>query len=296
MPNAARRAGRSGCGRLAVVSAGGREGVIARRRRAGALALMEGAASRANRPRASPGCVAPRSRAIAEAAALIGDLYAKGGALPPNYAEAAMWFRRAAEAGHRTAARALGMLYLTGAGVGRDSEEAARMVPPSPPRRAIQTPQADLANLLLHGFGEEDDGARTREWFEQAAASGDLVAAFNFGVCLAEGVGVDRDDRKAAEWMRRAADGVVNAQYWYGRMLVEGRGIEADPGQGRAWIERAAAVGMPEAEVALAELKLLSGRGGPRDHPGALDLFSTRRRPRPCRCDVLRRRDARRRP
>ena len=55
---------------------------------------------------------------------------------------------------------------------------------------------------------------QTREWFEQAAASGDLVAAFNFGVCLAEGVGVERDDRKATQWLRRAADGVVNAQYW----------------------------------------------------------------------------------
>jgi hypothetical protein len=30
---------------------------------------------------------------------------------------------------------------------------------------------------------------------------------------------------------------------------------------------------MPEAEVALAELKL-QGRGGPRDHPGALELFT----------------------
>ena len=41
-----------------------------------------------------------------EAAAVVGDLYAKGGKLPPNYAEAAIWFRRAAEAGHRGGARA----------------------------------------------------------------------------------------------------------------------------------------------------------------------------------------------
>ena len=93
-------------------------------------------------------------------------------------------------------------------------------------------------------MGGEEDSLRTREWFEHAAASGDLVAAFNFGVCLAEGVGVERDDRKAAEWLRRAADGVVNAQYWYGRMLVDGRGVDADPAAGRAWIKRAADVGM----------------------------------------------------
>ena len=35
----------------------------------------------------------------AEAAALVGDLYVRRW-LPPNYAEAADWYRRAAEAGH----------------------------------------------------------------------------------------------------------------------------------------------------------------------------------------------------
>ena len=46
----------------------------------------------------------------------MGDLYSRGGDLPPNYAEAALWYTRAAENGHRVAARALAMLYLTGAG------------------------------------------------------------------------------------------------------------------------------------------------------------------------------------
>jgi hypothetical protein len=62
----------------------------------------------------------------AEAAILVGNLYARGGKLPPNYAEAATWFRRAAEAGHKGAARALGLLYLTGTGVAPDTEEAAQ--------------------------------------------------------------------------------------------------------------------------------------------------------------------------
>ncbi len=146
-----------------------------------------------------------------EAAALVGDLYAKGGELPPNYAEAAIWYERAAEAGHSAAARALGLLYLTGGGVARDPDDAARWF-----RRSAElgnrASQADLANLVLSGSGERQDKVRTREWFEQAAAGGDLVAAFNFGVCLAEGVGIERDERKAALWLRRAADGVVNAQ------------------------------------------------------------------------------------
>jgi TPR repeat protein len=206
-----------------------------------------------------------------EAAAVVGDLYAKGGKLPPNYAEAAIWFRRAAEVGHRGASRALGLLHLTGAGVPRDSEEAARWFSMSA-QAGNTDARIDLANLLLRGEGGTEDAVRTREWFEQAAASGDLVAAFNFGVCLAEGVGIERDDRLAAQWLRRAADGVVNAQYWYGRMLIEGRGVDANPEEGRAWIQRAADIGMVEAEVLLAEM-MLTGRGGSKDHPAALALF-----------------------
>ena len=102
--------------------------------------------------------------------------------------------------------------------------------------------------------------------------AGELVGAFNFGVCLAEGVGVERDDRRALLWLRRAADGIVNAQYWYGRMLVEGRGLDPDPAEGQRWIARAAERGMADAQALYGEM-LVSGRGGTRDHALALDMF-----------------------
>ena len=130
-----------------------------------------------------------------EAAALVGDLYARGGDLPPNHAEAAMWFRRAADAGHKTAARTLGVLHLTGAGVPRDPVEAARWFRVSAEAGDVQS-RYDLAGLVLKGQAEPEDFERTREWFEQAASAGDLVAAYNYGVCLAEGVGVERDDAR----------------------------------------------------------------------------------------------------
>ena len=99
-----------------------------------------------------------------------------------------------------------GLLHLTGAGVARDPDEAARWFRKSA-EGGDKASQSDLANLLLQGAGGEEDRIRTREWFEAAADNGDLVAAFNFGVCLAEGVGVERDERRAAQWLRRAAEG-----------------------------------------------------------------------------------------
>ena len=206
-----------------------------------------------------------------EAAAALGDLHATGGNLPPNHTEAASWFRRAAEAGHKGAARSLGLLYFAGDGVPRDPEQGMQWLRIS--AAAGDGPaRADLGNLLLIGIGEEDDRVRIYKGFEQAAASGDLVAAYNCAVCLSHGVGVARDDREAALWLRKAADQVPSAQFWYGRILTEGRGVNRDLAEGRKWIARAADVGVVDAQVMLGEM-MLTGTGGACDPPGALALF-----------------------
>ncbi len=193
-----------------------------------------------------------------EAAALVGNIYAAGGKLPPNHAEAASWFRRAAQAGHKGAARALGLLYLNGAGVARDPEEAALWLRASADS-ADAPVNAELGNLLLKGEGKADDCIRTCRNFEQAAASGDLVAAFNYGVCLAQGVGTERDDQEAAIWLRRAASSVAEAQFWYGQFLVHGRGVQRDQADGLSWIARAAERGLPEACSTLARARANGG-------------------------------------
>ena len=206
-----------------------------------------------------------------DAAAIVGDLYARGGDLPPNHAEAAMWYRRAAEGGHRAAARALGLMHLNGLGTPRDPEEAARWFRLSA-EAGDTASRFDLATLVLKHETGPEEATRTREWFEKEAEGGDLVGAYNYGICLAEGVGVERNDTQAMVWLKRAAAGVVNARYWYGRLLAEGRGGPADPVEGRKWIAQAAEAGMVEALVAMAEF-LVNGAGGEKDHPRALDLF-----------------------
>ncbi len=230
------------------------------------LALLEGRGVERN---ASEGESWLRRAALAgdpEAAALVGDLYAKGGTLPPNYAEAAIWFRRAAEAGHRGGDPHDGSPAPDRRRHRARPHRGGALVPPLR-RDGRPASQTELGNLVLQGLAEPDDQLKTREWFEQAAEAGDLIAAFNYGICLAEGVGVERDERRAAQWLRRAADGVVNAQYWYGRMLAEGRGVDADPAEGRVWIARAAETGMVDA----------------RGHAGGNDGERARRPVRSCR-------------
>lgn len=212
-----------------------------------------------------------------DAAALVGEIYARGDDnLPPNYAEAALWFRIAAEAGHSNSARALGLLYLTGAGAGaipRDADEAAKWLRIAA-EKGDSVAQSDLATLLLKRQinSRITEPAPVHEWFEKAAESGDAIGAYNFAVCLAEGIGLERDEARAAQWFRRAAENVVNAQYRYGRMLVEGRGIEQNFEEARIWLHKAASKNMLEALLDLAALNL-QGLGGARDDASASELF-----------------------
>jgi len=208
-----------------------------------------------------------------EAAARLGDIYARGGALPPNYAEAANWFRMAAEAGHKAAARSLGMLYLIGAGVVQDPQEAATWFECAVDARNPDA-QAEVAALRHAGatLAATDNPPPVHEWFECEAEQGDLVSAFNYAVCLAEGLGVPRNDERAAFWLRRAAEVVVKAQYWYGRMLADGRGVPRDEAEAVTWFARAADAGLPEAQVALGERHVI-GRGVPRDREFARSWF-----------------------
>jgi hypothetical protein len=172
----------------------------------------------------------------AQAAAMVGDLYARQDGLPPNFCEASLWFQRAAEAGHSGAARALGQIYLRGGGFGTDPVAAAR-------------------------------------WLRVAATAGDAAAAYDLGICLAHGIGTARDDAEALQWFLRAIDAMPAARYWYGRMLAEGRGIAADLPAARACLLRAAAEGNGDAAAVAGEM-LVNGRGGPLDRKAAMDLFA----------------------
>lgn len=207
-----------------------------------------------------------------QAAAMVGDLYTRAGPVPPNYFEAAIWFRRAAEGGHAGAARALAQLHLRGAGVFRDTREATRWF-----RQAVELGDADamtdLAQIALTRQAPAADRQATFVWFQRKAEAGDPVAALNLGICLAEGVGVRRDEVRALALFRQAATCVPAAQYWCGRMLAEGRGSPVDLSAARAWFLRAAEQHNADAETAAGEM-LINGRGGPPDRSMAIFLFN----------------------
>ncbi|MGQ0545948.1 MAG: tetratricopeptide repeat protein [Betaproteobacteria bacterium] len=137
-------------------------------------------------------------------------------------AQAAMFFRQAAEAKDRNAQYRLSLLYGTGRGVEKDDRQALEWL-----RRAAEQRQADAQYAL--------------------------AAVYSRGL-----YGVARDDVAAAEWLKRAARlGNVEAQYALANAYAEGRGVPLDANEALGWIQLAAKNNHPQAGAALERIRKL---------------------------------------
>lgn len=89
-------------------------------------------------------------------------------------------------------------------------------------------------------------------------AAQDPKGAYDLGLRLLRGDGVERDSFQAIEWLRKAGDhGLVAAQAALGRIYLQGlEEMGPDPAEAQAWLERAAAQGHKEARRLLPEAQV----------------------------------------
>jgi TPR repeat protein len=121
-----------------------------------------------------------------------------------SYAEAAEWWRKAADQGFAAAQNNLALLYEDGEGVPKDASLAA-------------------------------------EWYRKAADQGDAAAQYNLALLYANGNGVPKDASVAAEWYLKASDqGDIRAQNNLGVLYLYGRGVQKDTAKALAYFEQAA--------------------------------------------------------
>lgn len=105
----------------------------------------------------------------------LGSIYADGGGVSQNLAEAAKWLQRAADKGHTAAQYKLGVMYQNGSGVAQNYEEAVKWY-----RLAAEHGQADaqysLGVMFEFGRGVPRDDVRAYMWYSLAAANGEKLA------------------------------------------------------------------------------------------------------------------------
>jgi TPR repeat protein len=80
---------------------------------------------------------------------------------------------------------------------------------------------SNIGLLYQYGRGVPQDFAKAHEWFEKAAAAGDVAAMSNIGLLYQYGRGVPQDFAKAREWFEKAAAaGDANARRALSEMQV----------------------------------------------------------------------------
>jgi TPR repeat protein len=102
-----------------------------------------------------------------------------------------------------------------------------------------------------------DPEAERRMAALEEMAERDPKAAYDLGLRLLRGDGVERNTYQAIEWMRKAGDrGDGAAQFALGRLYLVGfEEMGPDPAEAEAWLSRAAAKGYAEAKRLLPEAR-----------------------------------------
>ena len=168
--------------------------------------------------------------------------------VPTHAAEAASWYRRAAEAGDLPSMLRYGQLLSIGKGVDKNELDATAKI--------RQAAEADYqpAWLILADRFEKGLGARRSDkdaayWVRKAAEKGEVTAQARLGDMYMRGKGVDKDETEGVRWFRLAADkGNRDAQYELGMSYLRGRGNVKSDSLAYSWLGKAAEKGHPEAQ------------------------------------------------
>ncbi|MCL2389947.1 MAG: hypothetical protein FWD54_03535 [Endomicrobia bacterium] len=166
-------------------------------------------------------------------------MYYYGIGVNQDYAEAAIWYGKAAEQGIADAQYALGGMYYDGRGVEQDYAEAVIWY-----RKAAEQGIADaqyaLGGMYYDGRGVEQRYSGAVNWYKKAAEQGFADAQYTLGGMYYDALGVIQDYDKAFNWYQKAAEqGIADAQYALGGMYYLGEGVKQDYVEAMNWYKKA---------------------------------------------------------
>lgn len=193
----------------------------------------------------SRGAISDQPTTAQDCKLMADDYYVGYNGKSQNYAEAAKWYRKAAEQGDQLAQYNLGIMYSQGQGVTTDINQAATWYLKSA-QNGYSAAQYNLGSICY----ANKDFTEALKWFHKAADQGEVSAMYNLGIMYADGEGVKQNTKESIKWLQKAAEsGHVNAQYNLGTTYLEGApGQKRDLKQARIWMMRAAAQGDEDAK------------------------------------------------
>ena len=173
-------------------------------------------------------------------------------------AQAIHWLGRAANRGHEKAQFQLGMQYLKGMSVAKNSKVAFDWFTKAA-KKNVAGAHFNLALMNERGDGVPANMATAIRWYTTAADLGNANAQQNLGIKYLLGEQVAQNTSKALGLISRAATaGLQNSQLLLGQLYqtgYEGK-VRVDMAQAEQWYLRAAKQGQTDAQYQLALILL----------------------------------------
>jgi TPR repeat protein len=191
-----------------------------------------------------PALMAKANAGNADAEFRVGTQYELGARVKKDPAQAADWYRKAAEKGDLRAQHSLGVLYESGSGVPADAATAAGWYRKAA-EKGFAPAQFSLGLCYVHGKGVPQDYQQALSWYESAAQQRNSDALLNLAYLYHNGLGVPKNEARSFDYVRQAAEaGSADAQFQLGMDYHDGEhGMQADSDLARKWLRRSAEQG-----------------------------------------------------
>ena len=188
---------------------------------------------------------------IASAQTNLGKCYLAGDGVPEDNNKAFEWFEKAAKQGDAEGQFQLGRCYEEGWGTDKIENLAYQYYRKSA-NQGYANAQIQVGFCYLDGIGVSVNDSGAFEWFKKAAEQDNPDGQYLLGACYSEGTGVTKDSHEAVKWYKKAAEqGIAAAQYNLGICYLEGDGVRKNRPEAKRLLQKAAEQGYEDAQKAL---------------------------------------------
>ena len=197
----------------------------------------------------------------------LGLCYLYGRGVRKDSAKAFELFNESSLYGDPYGAYMTGICYRDGIGTSRDVRTAIKHLQKAAEGGEYRA-KNELGVMYWNGNNMEMDRTKAFSLFSESAKSEYAEAECNLGMCYELGIRIDLE--KAFHWYMKAAEkGVPRALFKIADFYDSGKGVVADMGKAAYWYEKAAEKGVPIAQCRLGNL-YYHGSGVPQDFKKAI--------------------------
>jgi len=195
---------------------------------------------------------------------LLGIAYKAPRGVAKDDVESVKWFRKAADQGHAQAQYNLGGCYANGEGVAKDMVEAVKWL-----RKAADqggaVAQFRLGLCYKNGEGVAKDMAEAVKWLRKAANQGHAPAQTSLETMRATTAVPAADVKAFEEFRAQVNQGIPHARYKFTSGHYRGLGVEKDDIEALQWLRKAADQGNDSALELLVDIYFEGKAGAAKD-------------------------------